>query len=112
MNRCGNALHPGKLRERVTVQTYREAVNELGETTLSWSDWRTFWASVEGVSANEALGAAQQQITVTHRVRMRYFEGLTQKMQFVWRGRVLQIVSLLERNNLTEYEAICLEDVK
>jgi hypothetical protein len=43
---------------------------------------------------------------------MRYLAGLTQQMQFAWRGRTLQIVSLLEHGNRSEHEAICQEVVQ
>lgn len=99
----------GKLRERVTVQQATESRNALGETVLSWSDFTTTWASVEGVSAREALALGQQDITVTHRVRMRYLSSLTARMRFRWRNRFLNIVSLLEYGNRTEHVAICEE---
>ncbi len=65
------------------------------------------WASVEGVSAREALAAGQQDTTITHRVRLRYLPGLTQQMRFAWRSRTLNIVSLLEYGNRSEHVAIC-----
>jgi SPP1 family predicted phage head-tail adaptor len=102
-------IDPGKLRERVTVQQASGSRNSLGETVLSWSDFAEVWASVEGVSAREALIAGQQETTVSHRVRMRYLPGLTQQMRFSWRGRTLEIVSLLEHGNRSEHEAICQE---
>lgn len=105
-------IHPGKMRERVTIQKSQEKRNETGETTLEWVDMRTVWASVEGVSATEFLGAGQQDMEITHKVRMRYFDGLTQKMQFKWRNRILQIISLLEHGNRSQHEAICLEDIE
>jgi SPP1 family predicted phage head-tail adaptor len=104
-------IDPGKLRERVTVQQSSAARNSLGEAVLSWSDFATVWASVEGVSAREALTAGQQETTVSHRVRLRYLTGLTQNMRFSWRGRTLDIVSLLEHGNRSEHEAICQEQV-
>lgn len=104
-------IDPGKLRERVTVQTPSGNANALGETVLSWSDYATVWASVEGVSAREALALGQQETVVTHRVRMRYLSGLTQQMRFSWRSRMLNIVSLLEHGNRSEHEAICEEAV-
>jgi len=104
-------IDPGKLRERVTVQQASAARNSLGEAVLSWSDVATVWASVEGVSAREALTAGQQETTVSHRVRLRYLTGLTQQMRFSWRGRTLDIVSLLEHGNRSEHEAICQEQV-
>lgn len=104
-----HVIDPGKLRERVTVQIATGATNALGETVLTWSDSTAFWASVEGVSAREALAANQQEVTITHRVRTRYIPGLTQQMRFAWRGRTLDIVSLLEHGNRSEHECICEE---
>ena len=102
-------MNAGKLRERVTVQQATESRNALGENVLSWSTFGTIWASVEGVSARESLVYGQNEIKVTHNVKMRYLSGLTQRMRFLWRGRTLEIVSLLEHNNRSEHEAICME---
>ena len=76
---------------------------------MGWSDSTTVWASVNGVSAKEALQDGQQQVTLTHRVRFRYIDGLTQQDRFLWRGRVLHIVSLLEYANRSEHVALCEE---
>ena len=105
-------IDAGKLRERVTVQVASGTTNTLGETVLTWSDSSAVWASVEGVSAREALMAGQQETTVTHKVRLRYLPGLTQQMRFSWRSRTLEIVSLLEHGNRTEHEAVCQETVQ
>lgn len=102
-------IEPGRLRERVTVQIASGTTNTLGETVLSWANSTAVWASVEGVSAREALEAGQQETTITHRVRLRYLPGLTQRMRFAWRTRTLNIVSLLEYGNRTEHVAICEE---
>jgi SPP1 family predicted phage head-tail adaptor len=104
-------IDPGKMRERVTVQIASGATNSLGETVLTWNNSTAVWASVEGVSASEALGAGQQEVNVTHRVRLRYLPGLTQLMRFAWRSRTLDIVSLLEYGNRSEHVAICEEQV-
>jgi SPP1 family predicted phage head-tail adaptor len=102
-------IDPGKLRERVTVQIASGTTNALGETVLAWNNSSAVWASVEGVSAREALIAGQQETSVTHKVRLRYLPGLTQQMRFSWRSRTLEIVSLLEHGNRSEHEAICQE---
>ena len=102
-------IDPGKLRERITVQVASGSTNALGETVMAWSDSSAVWASVEGVSAREALAAGQQEVSITHKVRLRYLPGLTQQMRFGWRGRTLEIVSLLEHGNRSEHEAICQE---
>lgn len=102
-------IEPGKLRERVTVQIASGTTNALGETVLTWANSTAVWASVEGVSAREALAAGQQDVTITHRVRLRHLPGLTQQMRLEWRSRTLNIVSLLEYGNRSEHVAICEE---
>lgn len=102
-------IQAGKLRERITVQIASGATNTLGEQVLTWANSTAVWASVEGVSAREALQFGQAQATVTHKVRLRYLAGLTHQMRFSWRSRTLEIISLLEHNNRSEHEAICLE---
>lgn len=102
-------IDPGKLRERVTVQQASEARNAIGETVLSWSTYATVWASVDGVSSREALDSGKIDVQISHRVRMRYLSGLTQNMRLSWRGRTLDIVSLLEYGNRSEHVLICQE---
>lgn len=103
-------IRPGEMRERVTVQAPTRTTNSVGESTLSWSDVKTVWASVNGVTAKEALADGQQGVTLTHRLRFRYIAGLTQQHRFLWRNRILHIVSLLEYENRSEHVAICEED--
>jgi SPP1 family predicted phage head-tail adaptor len=104
-------IDPGKLRERITVQIASGTTNALGETVLAWANSSAVWASVEGVSAREALAAGQQETTISHKVRLRYLPGLSQNMRFSWRSRTLDIVSLLEHGNRSEHEAICQEQI-
>jgi SPP1 family predicted phage head-tail adaptor len=105
-------IDPGKLRERVTIQQATERRNALGETTLEWATFAERWASVEGVTAREALGAGQLEVSITHRVRLRYVTGLVQTMRLLWRGRVLEITTLLEHANRSEHELLCQERVE
>jgi SPP1 family predicted phage head-tail adaptor len=102
-------IRPGEMRERVTVQTPATSTNSIGETTLAWSDVTTVWAAVNGVSSSEALVDGQQESRITHRVRLRYIDGLKHTDRFLWRNRVLQIVSLLEYANRSEHVATCEE---
>jgi SPP1 family predicted phage head-tail adaptor len=105
------AIDPGRLRERVTIQQATATRNRIGETVQTWGTFAEVWASVEGLSGREVLQSGQQQTEVTHRVRMRYVTGLTQLMRLSWRGRILEITSLLEHNNRTEHELLCVEAI-
>jgi SPP1 family predicted phage head-tail adaptor len=105
------ALDAGTLRERVTVQQATETRNRIGESISEWATFAEVWASVNGVTAREYLLAGQQQIELSHRVKMRYLSGLTSKMRLVWRGRTLEIISILEHENRSIHELICQETV-
>jgi SPP1 family predicted phage head-tail adaptor len=100
---------PGELKERVTIQQASESRNAFGESVMSWSAFADRWAKVEGVSFRESIQAGQQQTDITHRVRMRYLTGLTGKMRILWRGRVLEIISILEHDSRSVHEIVCQE---
>lgn len=102
-------IDPGKLRERVTVQQAAENRNRLGETVQTWSTFVERWASVTGISSREFFLSGQQQTEITHRVRMRYVDGLNSTMRILWRGRVLEIASALENATRSEHELLCTE---
>jgi SPP1 family predicted phage head-tail adaptor len=102
-------IRPGELNERVTIQQASEARNAFGEAVLSWDTFAERWAKVEGVTFRESLQAGQQQTDITHRVRMRYLAGLTGKMRIMWRGRVLEIISVLEHDSRSVHEIVCQE---
>lgn len=102
----------GRLRERVTIQQATERRNAMGETVQTWETFAERWASVDGLSSREVLLQGQQQTEVSHRVRMRYVTDMTSTMRILWRGRVLEIASLLEHGNRSEHEALCTERVE
>lgn len=105
-------MKAGDLRERITVQAYTETKNSLGEMVPVYDQtFAEVWASVQGVTAREFLLAGQQQTEISHRIRMRYLTGLTQRMRIVWRGRTMEIVSILEHANRSEHELLCQETI-
>ncbi len=71
------------------------ARNEVGESTLTWSTFATVWADVASLSARETERFAETVGFMTHRVRIRYLEGLTSAMRIVYRSRVLEIGQIL-----------------
>ena len=46
---------------------------------------------------------------MTHRVKIRYLDGLTSAMRIVYRNRTLEIGQVLERDRLRHQEIICTE---
>jgi SPP1 family predicted phage head-tail adaptor len=103
-------MDAGQLRERITVLQGRESRSRMDEVVMVYdTTFATVWASVQGVSAREYLQAGQQQVEISHKVKMRYLTGLSAQMRLSWRGRTLEIISILEHENRSIHELICQE---
>lgn len=109
-------VRSGALRQRAEIQKVTTAANATGEQIATWALESRRWASIEPLSGRELFYAQQVTPTATHRIRMRYFAGLTtaRRIRFVASptatARVFGIGSVLnkdERNR--EYELLCTE---
>jgi SPP1 family predicted phage head-tail adaptor len=103
------ALPAGDMWTRVTIQQAAKSQNEVGETVLAWSDFATVWASVDSLSSREMERFAETVGFMTHRVKIRYLDGLTGAMRIIYRDRTLEIGQIIERDRLWHQEIICTE---
>jgi SPP1 family predicted phage head-tail adaptor len=99
----------GPLNERVTVQTPTTVRNALGESTIGWGTVGTVWASVNGLSSREVMMGMQANALVTYKIRIRFFTGITHQHRLLWRGRTMEIASVVERDNRTMHEILARE---
>jgi len=104
-------MNTGILDTKAVIQRPVEARNSLGEYTLSWTDWATRYIALIPLSGIEAINAMALEAVVTHRVRMRYTEGLQPKYRIVSEGRTFEILSVLERGRRVEHELLVTEVV-
>jgi SPP1 family predicted phage head-tail adaptor len=63
-----------------------------------------------GVRAADYFAAQQANVLITHRIRIRFFPGLTHQHRLLWRGRVMEISSVLERETRSVHEILARED--
>lgn len=107
-------MRAGKLRHRLTIQEPTDTVGDTyGDATITWSDYATVWGSVTPLRGQEQYQADQVQAGVTHRVTMRYRVGITSKMRISHNGRVLSIMSVIDREDRNiELELMCMEEVE
>lgn len=102
-------LAAGDMWTRVTIEQPTASTNQVGEAILSWATFATVWASVDTLSSRETERFAETVGFMTHRVRIRYLPGLTSAMRIQYRGRVLEIGQIVERDRLWHQEIICTE---
>ncbi len=77
--------------------------------SLAWSTFATRWIAILPLSGNEQISAMANEGSVTHRVRMRYTDGLKPKMRIQADGRQFEIMSVMERGRREEHELMVSE---
>ena len=102
-------MESGKLRYRLEIQSVTET-NADGEVTEAWATDDTVWGSIEPLRGKEIFEAGQVESRATHRIRIRYYSGLTPTNRFKFGSRIFNIESVanVEERNV-EIEALCVE---
>jgi SPP1 family predicted phage head-tail adaptor len=88
---------PGQLRHKITIQTYTETQDGLGQPALSPTTFATPWACVEsaGDQAGREFEAANQRMAdVSYLVEIRYLAGVTPRMRIIYGSETLEIMSV------------------
>ncbi len=90
-------MRAGTMYDRITFQKeFKTTDPRFGEAT-EWIPVATVSASVRpAMQATELLNAQGVQSQVTHTVKLRYLDGITSKHQVIYRGRTLDIVSVVD----------------
>jgi SPP1 family predicted phage head-tail adaptor len=99
----------GVMRQRVTIQSPQEVRSPSGETTLQWVDVATVFAQVEGLSSRDIMQAQQANVLATHKIRIRYRDGVTHLHRIKWRNRIMELASVTERDKRTYLEMMARE---
>ncbi|MBL4730785.1 MAG: phage head closure protein [Sulfurimonas sp.] len=92
-------MRSGSLRHKITVQSYDETQNDYGEVFKDWVDLRTVYSTIVPLNAKEFFKNGVQ-AEVTHRVEMRYFDGVAPKMQLIYKTRIFSIESVINVREL------------
>lgn len=109
-------MHSGSMRITVIVQSPTGSRDSVGERTTSWTNVATVRARVEPLRANELIAAGQANMSVTHKVTLRYDSAIS-SMSVGWRltyGSRYFIIdgvrNIGERNRT--YELLCTEGLR
>ncbi len=103
-------MQAGKLRHPLTIQARSTTRDSLGQELETWATVSTVWGSVVPLTGRELVQAQALHSETTHKVTVRFFDGLTTSHRMQHNGRTLQILSVLntdERNR--EHVLMCKE---
>jgi SPP1 family predicted phage head-tail adaptor len=102
----------GKLRHRVTIQAQASPVprNATGEPEPSYTDVDTVWAAIEPASGREFYAAEQVNAEVSHKVTIRYYDGLTTDHRLKFGTRIFDINVVRKISEVSaRHELLCKE---
>lgn len=105
-------MRSGILRHSVEIQSVTCVPDGMGGQTDSWATKAggTVRAAIWPISAIEQVRAGAQTMIGTHRVRIRYFPGISGKDRIKFGTRYFAIVSVMDREERNiEMELLCRE---
>lgn len=106
-------MRAGRLRHRVTLQSFTTTYDEWNTPIQSWEDFATVWGAVEPLRGQERFLSQQRQASTDIRVVIRYLAGVTPEMRVKFGDRILAVKEIInpdERNK--ELHLMCEEGLK
>ncbi len=105
-------MRAGLMRQRIELQNCAETQNEHGGLVQTWATVENRWAEIKPLAAREAFTAAQVKSDATHRIRMRYYDGLTSHWRIKHGSKIYNLSSVLNPDGLQiEHELMAKEEV-
>lgn len=108
------ALRFGTLRHRIEIFTPPTGAtkNAYGEWSDDYTSVGTRWGSVETLSGAEVIQAAQQQATASHKVMLRYFDGLTPRHRLKFGARIFNIERIDDQKSTKSVHVLWVKELQ
>ena len=90
-----NLIESGELRQRVTIQVNTPTQDAFGQPIDSWSTVTSRWAKIEPNIGSPFVQSDQLRNVSTHRITMRFFEGLSPRHRILYGSRVFNVTGLI-----------------
>lgn len=102
-------IRPGRMRERITIQQMIETSNDLGEVERSYSTIKTVWAEVQARTSMERADNQRIEMQTAYYVKIRATDGIVATTRLLWKSKVLEVTSILERFDSSVLELSAIE---
>lgn len=104
-------MNSGPLRHSVELQSYTSTPDGMGGEISSFSTIATVRAAIWPTSAKEMLQGNAPTLTITHRVRIRYYAGFQGNWRIKFGSRFFSVVSIINPNEKNELLDIMCKEV-
>jgi len=88
-------MRVGTLRHIATIEQLVKGQDAAGGKTESWVVFSKAWCAISPLSGREKYYSQEKHATATHQITIRYLAGVEPKMRIKARGRVFDIVSVI-----------------
>jgi SPP1 family predicted phage head-tail adaptor len=97
----------GRRSRRFTLEVPLESPDGFGGVIRTWQQGPLLWGSIEHLSSAERLRSDRSEIAVTHRISVRFRDGVTEAMRLLLGLRRFRIRSAADPDG-TRRELVCL----
>ncbi|OPX99508.1 MAG: Phage head-tail joining protein [Syntrophorhabdus sp. PtaB.Bin047] len=88
----------GDLNKRISLEYPTNVADGMGGFTVTWAEAFSCYAAVWPVSAKETAQAMAETMTISHRIRIRYRDGIRSSWRLKLGNRYFNIVSIINPN--------------
>jgi len=99
-----------QLRQKLTLQREVRTNDDVGGYVRSWVDVADLWAEIIPMRGNEKLFGNQVQAVVTHKIKLRYREGVTPEMRLMYDNRVFNVRHVINVSEMSEVLELLAEE--
>ena len=105
-------MRPGLLQYRVEIQHPTSTNDAMGQPVTTWRTTQTRWAGVMPLTSREGFYAKSVRPELSHRITLRWFDGLEHGHRIKMDARIFDIASIInvEEGNHT-LQVDCVEVV-
>lgn len=85
-------FNSGTFRHRITFLKPKTFVDEIGQETTEWVEFKKAWAMIKTVKGSEYIAAGAERATIIYRFIIPYTTGITSDMRISYKGRTFDII--------------------
>lgn len=98
-----------RLRHRLTLQQEVQTPDGAGGSNKSWADVTDLWAEIIPITGSGIKGGGKEivfgdqvEANISHRILLRYRDGVTPDMRLVFESRIFNIRYVVDVNEMRE----------
>jgi SPP1 family predicted phage head-tail adaptor len=85
----------GQLKKRIVVEVPTENQDSFGEPIKTWNTYIETWAQIIQLNGSEYIEQKQINVDIDTRIKIRYINGITEKMRIIYNSRIFHIKSVI-----------------